>query len=568
LILGHPALRLLARRKIAGLWRRQKRRFKRPSGIIFALIGTLMLGAWLASLILPYFFAGRHPSGPGSVFAGDPVFVQAVALLITLLTLASSLSFRGLYLPKEEIELLFCAPLSRPDIVRYRMLATIGRSLFGAVFFSLVAARLAPQPLYGFFGGILWMLTLPIVGQAASLLTGDAENKLAARLAKFPWRLISVVGVLLLLGLFLLALKSGRPGRSIPILGSEDSIAELLHSPLVRFASAPFKPWAELILAKGALDFLTWLGICAAIWVALFEATARIPIDFRELSLQTSADVAKRISRFRRGAGGVSASEAAKGSAAWRVPWLFGRGPFGALAWRKSASILRKARGTIITSALIVVVLTLVSTVGIGGGRRDSPTQWLFIPVFGTLYLCAGLRFDFREDLERMDVIKSWPMPPWRIFLAAILPEAVLIAVLLSIAVLIRALISGSFHPALVAILVALPPCVLAWIAIDNAVFLYMPVRFVAGQEGVLHHAGRSFVLMLVRALVAAVVASAVVLIGFVVFRIQDSLHWSETFSNGLAVLLGLLVLIAEDCALIFFGGKLLSRFDVARDKG
>ena len=46
----------------------------------------------------------------------------------------------------------------------------------------------------------------------------------------------------------------------------------------------------------------------------------------------------------------------------------------------------------------------------------------------GTLYLCAGLRFDFREDLDAMESLKAWPVRPWRVFLATLLPEVVLVS--------------------------------------------------------------------------------------------------------------------------------------------
>ena len=46
----------------------------------------------------------------------------------------------------------------------------------------------------------------------------------------------------------------------------------------------------------------------------------------------------------------------------------------------------------------------------------------------------AGLRFDFREELDRMATLRAWPLAPWRIFLFVVLPQAMLVSILVAIA--------------------------------------------------------------------------------------------------------------------------------------
>lgn len=562
MIFGHPALRLLARRKLVGIWRRQKRRLKRPSGIAFALLGLLAIGYWIAvAIVLPLVTAQRVPRQP----LGVPELC-VVGFGLTVFTLIGSLNFRGLYLPKEEIDRLFSSPVSRSDLVRYRLITSLGRSLFGALFFGAVLSMRLPHPMYGFLGAVVSMLTLPLLGQAASLLLGDAENRMAARLAKLPIRWIAGLGVAALM-IFLIApvaRRSSVPGAA----GLDEWVKDIFDHPLVSAVCAPLIPWARMSAAHNLSEFLPWFAACFAIWFAMFELTARIPIDFRELSLETSADVAKRIHRARRGALGASGTKASSSSAGWRVPWWFGRGPFGAIAWRKSATILRKARGTFITSALIVAVLTAVSTILFTGKGEDAPIFGsLLISLVGTLYLCAGLRFDFREDLDRMDVIKSYPLAPWRVFLATLLPEISLVTVLLCVALVIRVVVTREYHPSIVAMMVSLPGVVLAWVAIDNAVFLFSPVRYVPGQEGLLNHAGRSMVVMLLRMLMLLGVAIGVGLAVGATMLAQSWLEFDNSVAMGIGVMLGVLALIGEDVLLVMLGGKLLARFDVARDR-
>ncbi len=560
--LGHPALRLLARRKFIGVLRKQVRRLKTPTGALFAIVGLAAIVLWIGSIAANTFFGGMRSSRP----AVTPEIARLVGTAITVMSLIGSLSFRGLYLPREEIELLFAAPLSRSEVIRYRLWTALGKSLFGSMFFGLVVMGRVPVPVFGFLGAFVAMMTVPIVAQIASLFAGDAENRWIQRLPKGALRAFNIIGVMVILALVML------PGHDQADAGGLSSLpqmlAKLISHPIVRAVTLPVWPWATLVTSSSAAQFFPLLGLCLALWWILFEACARVRIDYRELSLETSADVAKRLSRMRRGGAGASAGKVDKSSAGWRVPWLFGRGAFGALAWRKTGTILRKARGTLLISGALVLALVAASWVLFKDmSEHGALASSVMIACAGTLYLCAGLRFDFREDLERMDVVRSWPVAPARVFLAAILPEALLVAGFLTLAIVARMLLARQFPAEVLIVLAALGPAVLNWIAIDNAVFLIWPQRLTPGSEGLLQQAGRSLMLMLVRAFVVALVSAGVLGVGSIAYfggkwlGYQDSGPWLS------AVVVGLVALYAESIVLVMLGGKALSRFDVARDR-
>jgi hypothetical protein len=301
-----------------------------------------------------------------------------------------------------------------------------------------------------------------------------------------------------------------------------------------------------------------------------FELTARIPIDFRELSLATSADVAQRLRRLRRGGLGAGVGQVSKETLKWSVPWIFGRGRFGAVAWLKLTAILRKARGTLFVSALIVAFVTLLSTFALHGTEVEAILGGAaVIATLGTIYLCSGLRFDFRNDLEQMELVKAFPVRPSLVFLATILPEVALVAVLLALAVLARALITNGFHPLLLAIIALQPLVTLGWVAIDNVVFLFAPVRYTPGQEGALQHTGRSVLLTLLRftALIFALgVAGAPAALAF--FGCRQYLELPDEVCFGIAGGILWCGLALVDLGLVLAGGAMLKRFDLARDRG
>lgn len=549
--LGDPALRLLARRKLRATARSFRRRLRTWRGALFTLAGVAFFALWMVSLFLPTM---QHPP-----VVGDPEDLRAGvrlgAFVLTLLSLSSAFSHRGLFLPAEEIQRLFAAPVSRRDLVRYRLLGSMGRGLFGAVIVGLVVMRRMPDPRFAFLGCMCAMLTLPVLNQLAAILSGGLERRWTQRLGRLraPLLLLAVVAITLLV------VGTSRSGDAVARLAGLQP-REILDSRLLATVTAPFEPWARMVTASTAASFLPWLLSGLALLLVLFELTVRLPIDFRELSLETSASVAARVRRVRRG-GGVAAGKASKTLAALSVPWLFGRSPTGALAWRKSAAILRKAKGTLWVSVLVLFFLTMI-----GRGSVDAVP---LIAVLGTFYLASGLRFDFRDDLDRMEVIKAWPVSPSRTFAATLVPEVLLVAALVMTALTVHALAVGSLSRIFWAVLALQPPFVFAWVAVDNAVFLFAPVRFVPGQEGALQNAGRGMFLLFLRGvvllLISVVSGGPALLFSFLTERY---LGWPSSVTFVPAVVLAGALLFACDLALVLIGGSLLRRFDVARDRG
>ena len=169
MILGDPALRHLAAMKLRGGLRRQLRRLKTPSGLIFMLVGAAITVTWLGSLIFGRDFTDGASRDPEELQR----WTQLGMLAFTTVTGLTALSVRGVYLPKNEIERLFAAPVSRADLIRYRLLVDTGRTLFGAVLLGLLSFRRMPVGLYGFLGAGCAVLTLGVARQLASLVLAE-----------------------------------------------------------------------------------------------------------------------------------------------------------------------------------------------------------------------------------------------------------------------------------------------------------------------------------------------------------------------------------------------------------
>ena len=101
---GHPALRLLLRLKLRGTVRKHLRRMRTVSGLLLTLIGAGLFLLWIGSLILHWIFEPGPPADPAEL---RPL-VSLGGLALLFLTLSSSLSHRGLFVPREEITVQEC----------------------------------------------------------------------------------------------------------------------------------------------------------------------------------------------------------------------------------------------------------------------------------------------------------------------------------------------------------------------------------------------------------------------------------------------------------------------------
>jgi len=572
-VFGHSALRLLFWMKLRGGLRLQVRKLRRPSSWIFLIVGAVLVLSWIGLMAF-------NGGGSAQALVSSDVLnfgVDAGIVALVTLTLVGAFQYRGLYLPKEEIELAFSAPLERTQLVRYRLGTNLFRSLFAALLFGFLTARRMPHAGFAFAGTFLVMMTVPILGQGVALLLGEGENRLARIARRAPLKLVSVVlGACVGLGVVALMISDGDAVSEM--IGSEDGlVARVANQPWTRALLMPVAPWGRTITAASWPEFLPWFALCLGIWIVLHEITVRAKIDYRELSLATSAEVAKRISMARRGGWAANKSRMMQATKTGGAPWFFGNGGFGAIAWLETTSMLRRARGTLILSGLLLTLLVLLSK-KIGDKNASDPEEaamqsllfgTVLISLLGTAYLCAGLKFDFRGRLEQMDLVKAWPLAPWRIFLATILPEVVLVSTFLVVAVVGRAIWIGAFHPIVLAVVLFQPLVVLTWVALDNAVFLHSPVRYVPGQESALQNMGRSILLMLLRGVVL-LVATAVALapaVG-VGFLLHFGLEMTKESAIAIAAGVGWLGLLAVDGGLVWIGGRILGRFDVARDRG
>lgn len=564
-------LRLLMRLRLRAWWRTLRRRLSTPVGLTFGVLGLALFAVWVYGAL-----SGLTDSARGLAPEDAHGVARGTLAALTAVLGVSALTHRGLYFPADEIERLLSAPLTRSDLVRYRLLVTLAHSGVFSVFLGCGVGLRMPVTSFGVAGGVLALATLPAVGIGIGLACGDAGRRLGRLAARIPEGLLRA-GVAALVLAVAIALVQGMEAadvwRRAPWEGAvgwsgtpsprEPLFLRATHHPVLRALTLPVAPWAHAMAARDAREFWPWFGFALALSLALFEGAARFRVDFREQSLATSARVAARISSWRSGRGAISGAGVSRRAASRRVPWLFGRTPLGAVAWLKCCAIVRRSRGTL----LFALFATLVASLLAWKAFADALSGAVFVALLGTLYLASGLRFDFRGDLDWMEVVRAWPVRPWKVFLATILPEVLLVCGLVTAAIVVSTAARGEAAWEVGWVLVATPPLCTMWLAIDNALFLIAPVRYVPGQGSAMHHAGRTLILVLARLVLLVVLALACYLSVEVAGLVSDVAGLGPTarlFAMGCAAATTVLAAVVGTIAL---GAWALARFDVSRHR-
>lgn len=574
-----PALWRLLALKRRGRLRLAWRRLKTPRGLVFGLVGALLFVLWIASLVL------RLREGAVAPRGGDPHASAALAIgVYALFAVTANLSWRGLYLPRPELERLLSAPLARGALVRYRLLGMALPTAFVALFVGLVTASRVPTPTAGFLAGVLVVCATTSLGQGAALLAARPDGRIARALGRLPGGAPRVVGALGLAGVLLALLFADElaPSRDFTtivrdgevlvvtqdqalddpredVAGMAGRLAAIASHPVTRALTAPTYPFAAAAAAEDLRAAWPWLAASLALVLALFELVARLPIDYREASLATSQDVERRLARLRRGQFGAAAADAGA-LRGWRVPFWLGAGPFGAVVWLKTAALLRQGR-----SALAIA--TVATSVGVVFGVTVLPEGLpgtAALVMLGVAYLASGLRFDFRAELDRMQVLRAWPLGSWQVFVAGVLPVTAFVALFLTVMLAVRGAVVGADGLETLAAVCATPIAAFLWIALDNAVFLLFPVRFVPGTGGALQHSGRALLMVLLRVLVLGGVGLVATLTGVAASIVAEWLGLGLAVVHGAMVSAAALTLLGVAAGLAALGGYALSRFDPA----
>jgi hypothetical protein len=194
------------------------------------------------------------------------------------------------------------------------------------------------------------------------------------------------------------------------------------------------------------------------------------------------------------------------------------------------------------------------------GGQDTSLRPVLSIMVFlMSIFMVWMLPYDFRGDVDRMDLLKSLPLPPSRLVIGQLLAPVLLLSAQQLICLIVIEAVLGGLGPVLLAAAFFAVPFNALVFEVMNLLFLWFPTRMVHSSAADFQLIGRQMLLMFGLYFILILLALVVWLVGFLVYLLAGQ-SWPAALAVAWGLLVGLCTALVPLLALAF------RQFDVARD--
>jgi hypothetical protein len=481
-----------------GKLRHSLRGARTPRGLMFLVLGILVLSLWLGPAL---YRALRVPHA-------DPQMVRAVApfaiLGFCLSNLFTSFGDSAVPFTGAEVDFLFPAPFSRRSLLGYKILKTSLGTAFTTLIFSILLLRYSTSWIACFVG--IWLtvqfmqlfaMSVIMVGQTI----GERAYTGARRAVLIAAALLAIIAI----GPTLIAHL-----HSSPI----DFIIHVHATIAGRVLLAPFDIFAHAITARTP-DLLKWA--IPAFLINLLMLAIVIGLDANYLETAATLSQRRYERRQRARSGGIARLTDGSGPR-FRVIQLPRWGGAGPIAWRQLIGAARSSRALLI---LLIVIAIAGGTfiLQYRGGSVSSLGKLLGAVAWMNMVFISMLKFDFRDELDRLDLLRSLPVRPIAVAAAEVFtPVLVLTLMQFTLLVAVALCFKDGWKVALLVAAFAVPFNVLH-VGIENTLFLMFPLRSAGLIAGDMQLFGRQMVIFPCKFLLllsALSVAAAVGTVGYI----------------------------------------------------
>lgn len=545
----HPALLKLLWLRLLAYFRRFATRGSVVKRIIGGVFAVFLAFSWIGPALIASFVRPREHVDPERVL----VFAPIVLALFVTLRLVLAAGSAALAFSPAEMDFLFPGPFTRRQLLVYKLLGGIAGAALLSIVFTAQVRNFSGSWLSGYLALVLSFLLMQLLGVAAALTRQRLGQSVFGRLA------------LVLAGVVVLALAtaawpfirdslqsaSGPPQLGIIVTSIAERVRE---SPFSRAVLAPFEVFARVLVAPLGAALLAWGAAAAGILSVLLAFVFRLDTAYAEAAVTASAKLAERVEVAKGRALGLSVR------ATFTLPPFPYAGGAGPIVWRQTLAALRHLKVIL----FFVLIVGAVSAFMISMNQEsDLPVRVMLIPMLLPLYLVFmnALRFDFRSDIERIDMLKTLPARPGMIALGQIVVPCVIMVTIVGAAVsAIHVLSEGGLGSGrtLAWVLLALTPAAVLLCSLENIVFLVMPTRQMAGSAGDMNTMIRFIGVRLLKLVILVPCAGAV--------AGAAAATWTFTRSAGGAYAAGWICLAALGGASIWATALAFKRFDPSRD--
>ena len=169
------------------------------------------------------------------------------------------------------------------------------------------------------------------------------------------------------------------------------------------------------------------------------------------------------------------------------------------------------------------------------------------------------ITFDFRGDVDRMDVLKTLPIAPSRLVLGQLFAPVLLVTLVQLILVVIVQLAWGGAAELLAVVVAFAVPVNFLLFGLENLLFLWFPTRMLPATPGDVQMMGRYMLLFLLKVLALSVA-------GGLVAAVAAAVYFASGQRTLPAFAAAWVLVCALAAALVPLVAHAFQRFDVARD--
>jgi ABC-2 type transport system permease protein len=403
-----PAVRLLLVRGLVNRVRAQLRRIRQPRYLVATVLGLLYWG-WYLGHVLGGVGTGRRGL-PAAWLPSVELGLAGLALALTALTWIFGGDRGALTFTEAEIQFLFPAPLSRRQLIHYKLLRSLALGLLGSAFTTLVFGRtLGGPPVLFALGSWLALATFSFHGLAASFTRAGLARHGLAGLRRGLLAATLVVAALALLA------WAGRQ-VDLPALGDDPrawlaALAPAIDGSPLGWLLWPVRAPIRLALARDLQGFLLALPGALLVLGLHYAWVMAAVFQFEDGAVAEAQRRARLVEAAR--AGGARGLVRAKGKR--RPPFrLAPRGrPEVAFLWK---GLIAGGR-TVGLRGLLVIMVVLPGSMALALGRfAGSGALALASSLAALLWVMVLLlgptlaRADLRTDLPNLEALRTLPL--------------------------------------------------------------------------------------------------------------------------------------------------------------
>jgi uncharacterized membrane protein (DUF485 family) len=471
--------------------------------------------------------------------------LAAYCLAVVLMSTGGS----GLVFTPAEINFLFPGPFTRRRLLAYKLVQPALVVLPIALMVSPGVMVFAGSFLGAFLAILFAFLFIQLFAVAVGLLAAAAGALAYSRARKL---LLGAAFAVLAVGL--VVTRQAGPAGEPPL----ETLRRLEQSAFVKTVLAPLGWFFDLFTAEQFWpDLARAAALTVGVLVALLALLFGLDASFLEASAAASERTYARLQRMRSGsvAAGLSATA---GRPRFSLPMPPTWGGVGPVLWRQVLTAVRSLKGITLLFLLVGLMACwpiILSTRGVA--NEVTGGSLLGILVMLSILLTNVTAFDFRGDLDRMDLLKALPIAPWRVVLGQLAAPVILASLVQAALLVLLYLFIGGLGEAPLVMALFTPPFNVITYGLDNLLFLVYPTRLVAAP-GDLRTALRQMILMFGKMLLLGIGAGVAAGLSALVFWLTDS--WPIALVVAWFTLAALAVPLIPLMALAF------RHFDVSSD--